>query len=89
MMANTLGPSRSMGVNAKYQKKWLFASYGLFFHAVEDAETRTYVEDNNKDYGRKEGLAHTAKVVFQHFIKTLMLVCTSVQLFLEENLLQT
>ena len=69
MMANTLGPSRSMGVNAKYQKKWLFASYGLFFHAVEDAETRTYVEDNNKDYGRKEGLAHTAKVVFQPLYK--------------------
>ncbi len=70
MMANNLGPNRSVGVNAKYQKKWIFASYGVFFHAVEDSETRTYVEDNNKVYGRKEGLAHTAKVVFQPLYKS-------------------
>lgn len=65
MASQALGPSRSLGFNAKYQKNWLFASYGLFFHTVEDQETRTYVEDNNKDFGRKEGLIHTAKVVFQ------------------------
>lgn len=69
MASQALGPSRSLGFNAKYQKKWLYASYGLFFHAVEDSEIRTYVEDNNKDYGRKEGLIHTAKLVFQPLYK--------------------
>lgn len=70
MSSTTLGPSRSLGYNVKYQKDWLFASYGLFFHAVKDLETRTFVEDNNKDFGRKEGLAHTAKIVIQPLYKS-------------------
>jgi len=69
MAAQALGPSRSLGFNAKYQKKWLYTSYGLFFHTVEGEEVRTYVEDNNKDYGRKEGIIHTAKVVLQPLYK--------------------
>ena len=64
MIAQALAPSRHIGVNAKWNKNWLWASTGVFFQTVDGSETRTFVEDANKDYGRDEGYSSTTKVVF-------------------------
>jgi phosphate-selective porin OprO/OprP len=67
LAAQALAPSRHIGINAKYRKNWLWASGGVFFQSIEGQETRTYVEDNNKDFGRDEGYSYTGKIVFQPF----------------------
>lgn len=64
MAAQALAPSRHIGANIKWNKKWMWLSGGVFFQTVDNLETRTYVEDNNKDYGRDEGMSYTAKAVF-------------------------
>lgn len=65
MAAQALAPSRSLGFNAKYQKDWLYASGGIFFQAIEDGEIADYVDNNNKDYGRNQGMSYTGKITFQ------------------------
>ena len=63
MITQALAPSRHLGVNAKYANKWLWASSGVFFQTIDNLETRTYVEDANKDFGRDEGISSTTKLV--------------------------
>lgn len=70
MIVHCFAPSRHLGLQAKYAKNWLFAAAGVHFQAVEDAETRVNIEDNNKDYGRSSGYSYTAKVVGMPFYKS-------------------
>lgn len=63
MIAQALAPSRHIGVNYKFAKNWLWASTGVFFQTIDNLETRTFVEDANKDFGRDEGYSSTSKIV--------------------------
>ncbi|HNX79155.1 MAG TPA: porin [Prolixibacteraceae bacterium] len=67
MVVTTFAPSRHIGWETAYSGKRFLAVGGIFFQEVEDAEMRTYVEDNNKDYGRDEGISLTGKFVLQPF----------------------
>lgn len=64
MSAQALAPSRHVGANVKWTKDWMWLSGGVFFQTIDNLETRTNVESNNKDYGRDEGMSYTAKAVF-------------------------
>ncbi|MCF0168219.1 MAG: porin, partial [Bacteroidales bacterium] len=64
MIAQALAPSRAIGGNIKFYKDWAWVSAGGFFQPVDNLETRTFVEDSNKDYGVNPGVSATAKVVF-------------------------
>lgn len=64
MATQALAPSRHIGANIKWARKWMWLSGGVFFQTIDALETRTYVEDNNKDYGRNEGMSYTGKAVF-------------------------
>lgn len=64
MAAQSLAPSRHIGANIKWNKDWMWLSGGVFFQTIDNLETRTFVEDNNKDYGRNEGMSYTTKAVF-------------------------
>ncbi len=63
MIVSALAPSRHLGVFAKYTDKFWFASASVLFQEIEGQETRTFVEDQNKDYGMDEGLSYIAKLV--------------------------
>lgn len=69
MIVNTFAPSRHIGFEVAYQNKWLLGKVGAFGQAIEDLETRTNVEDNNKDYGRGSGYSFTGKLVGMPFYK--------------------
>jgi phosphate-selective porin OprO/OprP len=69
MAVQTFAPSRHLGLDARYSRNWFYGSAGVFFQAIEGAETALFVEDNNKDYGRNQGLSYTAKVVFHPLYK--------------------
>jgi len=64
MVAQALTPSRHLGINAKWAKNWLWASGGVFTQTIDNLETRTFVEDANKDFGFSSGLSYTGKVIF-------------------------
>lgn len=63
MIVSALAPSRHLGIFAKYTDKFWFASASILFQEIEGQETRTFVEDQNKDYGMDEGLSYIAKLV--------------------------
>ena len=63
MITQALAPSRHLGINAKYSKDWFWGSTGVFFQTIDNLETRTFVEDSNKDYGVDEGISSTTKIV--------------------------
>lgn len=63
MVAQALAPSRHIGVNVKWAKDWLWLSSGLFGQTIDNSETRTYVEDANKDFGKNQGFSSTSKFV--------------------------
>ena len=67
MVVRTFAPSRHIGAQFKANLNWFVAFTGVFFQAVEDAEIRSNVEDNNKDHGRGTGYSVTAKVVAMPF----------------------
>lgn len=67
MVVTTFAPSRHLGWEASYTGKKFLVTGGVFFQEIEDQETATYVEDNNKDYGRDQGVSLTGKFVFQPF----------------------
>jgi phosphate-selective porin OprO/OprP len=67
MAVVAMTPSRHIGWEGSYSGKYFLASGGIFFQAVEDAETRIFTEDNNKDFGRDEGISLTEKLAFQPF----------------------
>ena len=63
MVAQALAPSRHIGVNVKFAKEWLWLSGGAFFQTIDNLETRTYVEDANKDFGVNPGVSYTGKII--------------------------
>lgn len=67
MVVSTFAPSRHIGWEAAYSAKRFLATGGIFFQEVEDAEKKVYTEDNNKDYGRDQGISLTGKLVLQPF----------------------
>lgn len=77
MATQALAPSRHIGANIKWARKWMWLSGGVFFQTIDALETRTYVEDNNKDYGRNEGMSYTGKAVFMPAGTAPTGVCTS------------
>ena len=64
-MVSYLAPSRHMGLNVKYSMPALWVSAGAFGPELEGAETQTFIEDGNKDYGLNCGMSYTGKVVFR------------------------
>lgn len=67
MVVSTFAPSRHIGWEAAYSGKRFLATGGIFFQEVEDAEKKINTEDNNKDYGRDQGISLTGKIVLQPF----------------------
>lgn len=67
MAVNTFVPSRHIGWEVSYTGSKFLAVGGLFFQEIDDAEMRTYVEDNNKDFGRDAGYSLTGKVIYMPF----------------------
>ncbi|MGC3978151.1 MAG: porin [Paludibacteraceae bacterium] len=67
MVVATFAPSRHIGWEVAYEAPRFLAVGGIHFQEVEDLEMRTYVEDNNKDYGRDQGHSFTWKLVLQPF----------------------
>lgn len=67
MVVQTFAPSRHVGIQAEYAKHWWRASFGVFFQTIDNLETSTYVADNNKDYGRDQGMSYTGKINFMPF----------------------
>lgn len=67
MVVTTFAPSRHIGWEASYSGNKLLLSGGVFFQEIKDLETNTYVEDNNKDYGRDQGISLTGKLVYLPF----------------------
>lgn len=65
MVVTTFAPSRHLGWEASYNRNKLLLIGGVFFQEIQDQELATYVEDNNKDYGRDQGISLTGKIVFQ------------------------
>ena len=63
MVVSAFAPSRHLGIFAKYSNKYFFGSGSILFQEIEGQETRTFVEDNNKNYGMDEGLSYLGKVV--------------------------
>lgn len=63
MIVSALAPSRHLGLFAKYSNKYFFGSASVLFQEIEGQETRTFVEDQNKDYGMDEGLSYVGKIV--------------------------
>ena len=67
MIVTAISPSRHIGLEASYSGLRFFTAGGIFFQEVEDAEMRTFVEDNNKDKGVDEGISLTGKFALQPF----------------------
>jgi phosphate-selective porin OprO/OprP len=67
MVVTAFAPSRHIGWDVTYNGKYFLATGGVFFQEVKDQETQTYVETNNKDYGRDQGLSLTGKFILQPF----------------------
>ncbi len=67
MVVNTFAPSRHLGWDATYSAPWFLAAGGVFFQEIKDLETLTWVEDNNKDFGRDQGYSLTGKLILQPF----------------------
>lgn len=63
MVVSAFAPSRHLGIFAKYSNKYFFGSASVLFQEIEGQETRTYVEDYNKDQGMSEGLSYLGKIV--------------------------
>ena len=68
-MITGLAPSRHLGFNVKYSHPLFWASAGVFGPELKSSEEMTTMEDNNKDYGRDEGLSYTGKVVLRPLYK--------------------
>ena len=63
MVVSAFAPSRHLGIFGKYSNKYFFGSASVLFQEIEGQETRTFVEDNNKNYGMDEGLSYIGKIV--------------------------
>ncbi len=69
-MVTGLAPSRHLGVMATYDTPLVWVSAGVFGPELKGAEEQTFMEDNNKDFGRNEGLSYTAKGVVRPLHKS-------------------
>ncbi|MDL2319864.1 OprO/OprP family phosphate-selective porin [Alistipes sp. OttesenSCG-928-B03] len=69
MAVQAFAPSRHLGLDAKFRKNWFYMSAGAFFQTIDNLETSTNVKDNNKDFGRSQGVSFTGKVVFNPWYK--------------------
>ncbi len=69
-MVTSLAPSRHLGINLKYSIPALWVSAGVFGPELKSAEEQTFMEDNNKDFGRSEGLSYTGKLVYRPLHKS-------------------
>lgn len=67
MVINTFAPSRHLGWDATYSGSRFLLAGGVFFQEIKDLEMLTFVEDNNKDFGRDQGYSLTGKAVLQPF----------------------
>ncbi|MGB3006750.1 MAG: porin [Chitinophagaceae bacterium] len=67
MVISTFAPSRHLGWETSYSGKKFLAVGGVFFQEIEDEEKKLNVENNNKDYGRDEGVTLDGKFVLQPF----------------------
>ncbi|MES2330700.1 MAG: porin [Bacteroidota bacterium] len=67
MVVTAFAPSRHLGWDVSYNQEYFMLSGGIFFQEIQDQELNTYVEDNNKDYGRDQGISLTGKAVFKPF----------------------
>lgn len=65
MVVTAFAPSRHIGWEASFNGDKFMLAGGIFFQEIQDQELATYVEDNNKDYGRDQGVSLTGKFVFQ------------------------
>lgn len=62
MVVSAFAPSRHLGVEAEYAYGQWRSTFGVFLQEVEDSETATNVDDNNKDFGRNQGYSYTYKI---------------------------
>ncbi len=67
MVITAFAPSRHIGWEIAYSGKKFLAIGGIFFQEISDSELRIYTEDNNKDFGRSEGVSYACKFVYQPF----------------------
>lgn len=67
MVVSTFTPSRHLGWDATYSGSRFLLAGGVFFQEIKDLEMLTFVEDNNKDFGRDQGYSLTGKAVLQPF----------------------
>lgn len=65
MAVGTFAPSRHLGWEVAYSGNRFLVFGGVFFQEIQDQELATYVEDNNKDYGRDQGVSLTGKFILQ------------------------
>jgi phosphate-selective porin OprO/OprP len=69
MVVGTFAPSRHVGIQAEYGIDHFRVSGGAFCQTIKGSEEATYVEDNNKDYGRSQGYSFTGKVSYIPYTK--------------------
>ncbi|MDY3979702.1 MAG: porin [Tidjanibacter sp.] len=69
-MVTALAPSRHLGANLTYAHNWIWLSAGVFGPELKGSEEQTAMEDNNKDFGRSEGLSYTVKAVYRPLYKS-------------------
>ena len=69
-MVTALAPSRHLGLNVTWSQPLYWLSGGVFGPELKSSEEQTYMEDNNKDYGRSEGLSYTLKGVLRPMYKS-------------------
>ena len=69
MVCKALVPSRHLGIQVAYLRDHFRATGGMFFQTVAGEEELTYVQDNNKDFGRSQGYSFTGKVGVMPYAK--------------------
>ncbi|MBR5030961.1 MAG: hypothetical protein IKX63_07675, partial [Muribaculaceae bacterium] len=62
MVCKALVPSRHLGLQIAYLRDHFRATGGVFFQTIAGEDELTYVQDNNKDYGRNQGYSFTGKI---------------------------
>lgn len=66
MAVSTFAPGYHLGIDARYQHNWIYASLGVFGQAIGSAAMADRVSEANLT-GRGQGYSGTARVVFTPF----------------------
>lgn len=69
MVCKAIVPSRHIGLQVAYLRDHFRATGGVFFQTVAGEEELTYVQDNNKDFGRNQGYSFTGKIGYMPYAK--------------------